>query len=226
MSIIDRIRRIARANINSLLDRADTPEMALEEKIAELEKAVQEAREALAAYAVSMKRVEKEHDSLQAARAEWQRKAEAAVQGGDEKTARRALAERMKADDRLRPLAPSVQRNRDTYDELKQNLVTLNDQLAATRARLTELKSRQRAAEAQKVFGRKVEDVGDRVTGADFERLEDAVSQAEIEVEIEREVRGEMVDAAGLEKRSRDLELDAELRALKDKVGGAESNPE
>ena len=38
MSIIERIRRIARANIHSLLDKADTPEMALQDKIGKIDK--------------------------------------------------------------------------------------------------------------------------------------------------------------------------------------------
>ena len=43
MSIIDRIRRIAQANIHSLLDKVDTPEMVIQDKIGELEKTMTEA---------------------------------------------------------------------------------------------------------------------------------------------------------------------------------------
>ena len=77
MSIIDRIRRIAQANIHSLLDKADTPEMALREKIEELEKTIGEAKEALASYGVSRKRLEMERAQSERAIEEWMQKAEA-----------------------------------------------------------------------------------------------------------------------------------------------------
>ena len=52
------------------------------------------------------------------------------------------------------------------------------------------------------------------------ESLEEKVLQAESEVEIDREIRGEMQEPdAELEKKSQDLKIDAELDALKKQMG-------
>ena len=48
MSILDRMRRITKANINWLLDKVEPAEQELESKIKELEETVQEGRESAA----------------------------------------------------------------------------------------------------------------------------------------------------------------------------------
>jgi phage shock protein A len=63
MSIFDRIRRIAGANINWLLDKVEVPEQELESKIKELQETIQEGRESAAAYGATFRRLEQEYDN-------------------------------------------------------------------------------------------------------------------------------------------------------------------
>lgn len=221
MSIIDRIRRIAQANINSLLDKVDTPEMALREKIEELESTIREAKEALAAFGVSRKRLEMEQDQSERAVKEWMQKAELELKSGKEAAARGALTYRIKSKERAERLKLMLEKSQKIYEELKENLVVLNDQLRAARLSLSELQSRKKAAEAQKVFGGKL-DHAMAVSGHDinFSAFEEEVLQAEMEVEIDREVRTDMaaIDKE-IEKQSIDSVVDSELEALKKKLG-------
>jgi phage shock protein A len=221
MSIIDRIRRIAQANINSLLDKADTPEMVLQDKIAELEKTISEAKEALAAFAISQKRLEMEQSKSERAVTEWNKKAELELKGGKEAAARNALVYRIRSRERADRLGGMLDQSRKTFDELKENLVVLNDQLRAAKISLSELQSRKKAAEAQKVFGGKL-DKAMAVSGRDlnFSPFEEEVLQAEMEVEIDREVRGDMASIdKEIELQEVDSKVDAELEALKKKLG-------
>ena len=217
MSILDRIRRIAEANINSLLDRADTPEMELEAKIKELEEAITEAKEALAGFSVVHKRSNREREQLEAQSCEWQKKAEHALKEKDENSARRAVSERIKVDDRLGRLRPQIAKNEATYGELKGNLVLLHDRLKAARNRLSELRARQRAAEAQKKFEEKLDKIDATATNdAAFEKFEDVVFQTESEVEVSREIRGEISALEmEVEQEEHDAKVDAELAALR-----------
>jgi phage shock protein A len=221
MSIIDRIRRIAQANIHSLLDKVDTPEMAIQDKIGELEKAISEAKEALAAFGVSQKRLEMEQANSERAVTEWTQKAESELKGGKEAAARNALVYRIRSKERADRLGGMLDQSRKTYAELKENLVVLTDQLKAAKISLSELQSRKKAAEAQKAFGGKL-DKAMAVSGRDlnFSPYEEEVLQAEMEVEIEREVRGEMATIEKeIEQREVDSIVDAELEELKKKLG-------
>ena len=60
------------------------------------------------------------------------------------------------------------------------------------KSRLSELRLRRRAAEAQKLAGHHIERAADGLAEEGFARLEEEVYQKEIEVEIEREVRDEL----------------------------------
>jgi phage shock protein A len=224
MSIIERIRRIAQANIHSLLDKADTPEMALRDKIEELERTIGDAKEALASYAVARKRMEMERAQSERAVLEWMLKAEAELKGGKEAAARNALTLRIRSRERAERLGKMFEESGKTYEELKENLVILNDQLHAAKLSLSELRIREKAARAQKTFGGKL-DRAMATSGRDinFSSYEEEVMQKEMEAEIDREVR---IDMAAIEReieqKAVDSIVDADLEALKAKLSRAE----
>ena len=217
MSIFDRIQRIARANLNFLLSRAEDPERMLEEKIRELEGAINEGKEAAAMYGATFRKMEREQERLRQEQGQWQSRAQEAMKAGDDGLARKLLGEKIKSGERLRVLEPGVSQGRATYEQLREGLKTLGEQLTAARLKEQELKGRKAAAQAQKVFGRQVDKVAAAGgMGGEFERFEDQVMHEEAVVEIESEIRGdELGDNLDLEKRSRELQVEAEFQALK-----------
>jgi phage shock protein A len=224
MSIIDRIRRIAQANIHSLLDKVDTPEMVLQDKIEELENTIGDAKEALAGYAVSLKRLEMEQAQSERAVLEWMRKAETDLEKGRESAARNALKHRIHSRQRVQRLETMSAQSRGIYEELKENLVVLNDQLRAAKLSLSELQTRKKAALAQQSFGGNL-DKAMTVSGRDinFSSFEEEVLQKEMEVEIDREVRADMASIEReIEEKTIESMVDSELEALKKKMGRQE----
>lgn len=220
MSIFERIQRIAKANMNWLLDKVESPESELESKIKELEDAIAEGRQAAATYGATFRRMEIEAQSLRKQQDELQQKARTALAAGDEPLARKALEDKVLAAQRAAALTPGIEQGGKSYRALMDNLGKLQQQLKAVKAKLAELVSRQRAAEAQKTFGKHF-DRGSAATvdGAAFERLEDQVLQAEAEAQIGDEIRRGNLSDLDLEQRSRDLQVDAELQAMKERLG-------
>jgi phage shock protein A len=219
MSIFDRIQRIAKANVNWLLDKVETPESELESKIKELEDALVEGRQAAATYGATFRRMEIEAQALAKQQDELQRKARAALAAGDEPLARKALEDKLLAGQRAAALAPGIEQGRKSYQTLTDNLGKLQQQLKAAKAKLAELVSRQKAADAQKTFGKYFDrSTAATVDGAAFERMEDQVLQAEAEAQIGEEIRRGTVSDLDLEQRSRDLQVEAELRAMKEEA--------
>lgn len=223
MSILERIRRIARANVHDLLDKVDTPEMEVQSKIDELQKALGEARRALAGFAATHKRLESDHRHLEQTVKDLASKAEDALRSGDESAAREAIVEKVKTEARRSRLAPAVARSEATYKEMKDTLVSLNDQLKAARLKMAELQSRKRAAEARQAMGEKFEKARTAAeAGGGFERLEDEVLEAETDVEIQEEIRAELSGAEPqAETESVDSQVEDELAALKQKIEGS-----
>jgi len=221
MSIFDRIRRITHANVNDALDRMEDPEKMLKHKIRELDEATKNARLSLANYAVSFKKMEKEQEQMKRLQDEWKAKAGSSIKLGDEAMARRALAEKLKCTERIAALEPSIAQSRKTYNDLKDNLGVLQDQLRIAKHKAAELQSRKQAAAAQQAFGSTFDKISSgAVEDADFVKMEDNVLQAESEVEIDREVRGDLSRTeAEIEKQSQQIRVDAELEELKKSMG-------
>jgi phage shock protein A len=219
MAILERIQRIARANLAQLLDRAESPEDEVSHHIAALESAAREAKDALAGFAVTVKRQEQANEDLRETRDAWQARAEAALKAGDEGMARRALGERLKVDTRLEALEPVLEGRRKTYDELRDDLVRIHDQLHQARTKLVDLRARKLAAAAEQSVTERVSSLGAGETNG-FERLEDEVLAAESAAEIERELAGTLTPLREkLEQNAQSRKIDDALASLKLQLG-------
>jgi phage shock protein A len=220
---MDRIKRMAKGNLIELLDKVDKPELELKGHIRELEEHLQAAKEAVAEFAVTHKKNEKEFEQHKRMQDEWQYKAEASLKAGDEALAKRAIGERIKLEERIKRLEPSLVSSSKTYAQLRQQVIELGDNLKTARTTLVELQSRDRAAKAQQKFGSHI-DAASPKGSIDFSRFEDVILQKEAEVEIEREMRGEMTAIEDrLDQQSVAVRVERELGALKRQVAAPQA---
>ena len=125
MSIFDRIRRIVKANMNLLLDKVEVAEQELDSKIKELEETILEGRESAASYGATFKRLEHEAQQLRQKQQELTTDAEQALSAGDEDTARRILADKVRLSERIAQIAPGIEQGRRTFEMLRDNIVRL-----------------------------------------------------------------------------------------------------
>jgi len=220
MSVFDRIQRIAKANMNWLLDKVEVPEQELASKIKELEETLQQGRESAASYGATFRRLEHELEALRSQQENLTKEAEQAIKGNDEEIARKLLTEKVKLSERIAQITPGVDQGRKTFDMLKDNMIKLQDQLKGAKVKLGDLKARKRAAEAQKAFDQELNKSATAIgsDGAAFERLEDEVLQTEAEVEIRQEIHGSSMSDLELAERSRDLQVEDELQAMKERL--------
>ena len=86
-----RMTDILRSNINEALDRAEDPEKLLRQMIREMEEAVNKATASVGTAVANQKRLERQRDERVTQTQDWQRKAERAVEKGEDELARRAL---------------------------------------------------------------------------------------------------------------------------------------
>ncbi len=219
MSIFERIQRIARANINWLLDKAEPPEQELASKIKELEQTLLEGRESAAVYGATFRRLETEMQQLQKQQADLTARAEAALKTGDETAARKALAEKVKLAERISQMQPGLERGRQTYAMLRDNMIKLQEQLKAAKLKFEDLKARKRTADAQKAFDKNLgRTIALSPDGLTFDRLEDQVLQSEAQVQINQELRGDALSELELAQKARDMQVEAELEEIRERL--------
>jgi len=94
VSILTRISTLISANINAMIDAAEDPEKMVEEYLRQMQAELSEARAATAMAMADETRLKSHYEQYTSQAADWQHKAELAVQASDDDLAREALLRR------------------------------------------------------------------------------------------------------------------------------------
>ena len=223
MALMERLLRLARSNANVLLDLGDDPVRVVDDGLDELDQAVEEAKQAVAAYSVAHGELEQQLAEATGEGETCRSRAEAAVAAGQDDAARQALAGRLRCADRLERLTPECRRSGETLSRLRDNLNRLTEQRDATRRKVSELCSRRRAAEAQQAFHARSAQVGLVGEQKVVQQLRDKVAEAEAEATVAERTALPDLD---LEALSEAVRVELELERLKAGSDDAGANPQ
>ncbi|MGW4683472.1 PspA/IM30 family protein [Streptomyces sp. NPDC004244] len=234
-TILGRVARLARANINALLDQAEDPQKMLDQLIRDYTNNISEAEQAVATTIGNLRMMEADHREDVDAAAEWGRKALAASRKGDElraggsaaeadrfdHLAKVALGRQLQSEREAAAAAPVVAAQTEVVDRLKAGLEAMRGKLTELTARRDELVARVRAAEAQNRMLDAVESIDVMDPTSDLSRFEDKVRREEARALGRQELAASSLDAQfeALDDLGRSAEVEARLAALKS--GGA-----
>jgi len=221
-SIFKRISDVLSANLNDLIDRVEDPERMIKQIIREMEENISKAKAGVIEAIASEKQLQKDLEQHRRQSAEWQQKAEEALQVNKEELARAALIRKKEHDNIIKALEPSWEAAKNTSERLKTQLHALEAKLEEARRKRSTLVARQRAAEARQHMDKTLANFQAGINAqANFARMEDKVAEMEARVEAAAELHG---DASQLEKdflaMEVEQEVENELAALKRKVAG------
>ncbi len=216
--MLNRIRDLVSANLNSMLDRAEDPEKMVNEYLRQLNTNLSEAKVSVASAMADETKLHTKMVEHQSQAEQWQRKAGAALNAGDEDLARQALSRKIQA----QKLADSYKQQYESQDqqveELQDALVKLEQRISEARAKRELLIAKQNRAQTQEAIQRTVRGLGDMNAmdklGELEERVDDRLARADALAQLNR---------GTLESKFEDLEanqeLDAEMEALKRSMG-------
>ena len=218
--IFSRMADIVKANINDLLTKAEDPEKMIRQMILEMEEAVNKATASVGTAVANEKRLERQYLAQEDQIESWQKKAELAVESGEDKLARRALERKAALQEALDDLNAALEESQKTSTQLKEQMQQLKAKLDEARATQGALIARQKAAQARKQIAQGgLAGVGDDAFSS-FERFRDRVETTEAEADAHQELAG---PDASLDDQFRKLErrqaIEDELEALKKKMG-------
>jgi phage shock protein A len=210
---------IVKANINDLLNRAEDPEKMIRQMIVEMEEAVNKATASVGTAVANEKRLERQYLNQQDQIEGWHKKAELAVESGEDDLARRALERKTSVQEAISDLEAALEESRKTSGQLKQQLQQLKAKLDEARTRQGALIARRRAAEARKQIAKGMSGVGDDAFSS-FERFRNRVETEEAEADAHQEIAGSDSSlTTEFTKLERKQVVDAELDQLKKKMG-------
>ncbi|MBN8830250.1 MAG: phage shock protein PspA [Sphingomonadales bacterium] len=215
MGIFSRTRDIIAANVTDLLDRAEDPAKMIRMIILEMEETLVEVRASAARTIADQKEMRRHISKLEALQESWTEKAQLALSKDREDLAKAALVEKRKA--------------ADMADQLKAQIVVLEEALHASEEDIAKLQGKLREARArQSSLMTRMESAQTRLRAREMyngERVQDAFSRFEM-LERRVDMAEGHADAMGLGAQPKTLEqeiaelqssdaVDAELEALK-----------
>jgi phage shock protein A len=212
MGLLSRVRNIVRANVNDALSRAENPEKALDQMIADWSDDLVKVRQAAALAIAAQNRLQAEYDQRMQAVQEWQRRAALAVDHGDDNLARQALQRKLQYQNEAQQLHDSLQAQSGHLDELRSNVQDLENRVQQAVMQRNQLIARYRSAEAMKTLEQQMSRTGSGNQA--FDRLESKTVDAEAQAAAYHELSRDSLDDkfAQLEQGT---SVDSELALLK-----------
>ena len=230
-SIFGRMSQLIRANVNSMLDRAEDPEKMLDQMVRDFTNNISEAEEAIAQTIGNLRMMEEDYrEDLDTARS-WGQKALAASRKADEfrevddpedaekfdNLAKVAIQRQMESESSARTAEPTIQSQREIVDKLKHGLEQMKSKRQQLVSKRDELVARSRAAHAQSQVHDAVKSIDVMDPTSEVGQFEEKIRREEARVRGQSELAASSLDSQfeSLEDLGEQAEIDARLTALK-----------
>ncbi|MCM0593344.1 MAG: PspA/IM30 family protein [Gloeotrichia echinulata IR180] len=214
MEVMKRIVRVIRANVNSLIASTEDPEKILEKTVLEMQENLLQLRRGVAQAIAIQKRTQRQATLGQSTAEEWYRRAQLALQQGNETLAREALTKRRVYQETATALFHQIDEQQELVTKLKKDMRTLELKIAEAKTKKDMYIARARSAEASFRLQELLSEVSPTSSLNAFERMEAKVLQIEAKSEAMAQLSGD-----NLQQRITSLEsthdIDAELAAMK-----------
>ena len=214
MGLLERVGTLIRANLNDMIDRAEDPEKMIKQVMMDMENQYLQVKTQVAVSIADQHMLEKKLRENEDSGKDWMRKAEVAVDKGEDDLARAAL-DRFHTSQRLtQSYKEQVDDQKAQVEALKSALLKLERKLEEAKSKRDLLLARHRRSVALGKAAHAQTALGDNSKSATFDRLKDRVhhteSVASAEVELLTDDMGEK-----LTRLDRDNEVERLLTDLK-----------
>jgi phage shock protein A len=194
MAVLDRVATLVRANLNDLIDRAEDPEKMIKQVILDMENQLLQVKTQVAISMADHHLLQKKQAEQADKAAEWMRKAELAVDKGQDDLARAAL-ERFQGFTKLADsYTHQVEDQKQQVDTLRKALEQLDQKLGEARGKSDLLLAKHRRARALEKANDAQLVIAGRGPAAGFDRMEQKVQRSEAVSQAKSELVADDVD--------------------------------
>ncbi len=216
MALLERVATLIRANLNDLVDKAEDPEKMIKQVILDMQNQLLQVKTQVAVSIADQHVLEKRQQENEENERQWRRRAELAVDKGDDALARSALERAMSYQSMAATFQQQVEDQKMQVENLKTALIKLQQKLAEAESKKDMLIAQHRRSRAlNKATGAGLA-MGDDSNSAAFDRMKDKVQHTEATAQAKSELLADDVEDrfASMEKQE---EIDRLLNELKAK---------
>jgi phage shock protein A len=214
MGIMDRLSTLVRANVNDLLDKAEDPEVMIDQILRDMESNIGQARQQVAAMIAQEKELQADYEETTKLAGEWGAKAQRAVGAGKDDLAREALRRKRDNEQNAGVYQQQLAVQEQTVTKLKDQMRQLEAKYQATMSQRDSLLARARRARAQEQVARTLTTFSPMDPTADLERMERKIRGSEAKAAAMVEMGDESFETQFREL-DYDSDIETELAALK-----------
>jgi len=219
MSVIKRIRDITVATLNDRLEQAEDPVRLIDQFLISTKQEIAEAEKLYQQYLSHAKQMKQQIDHARAMKEKREEQALLALKAEEEHVAKMALQEKILYEEK-------IEQYTELYDQSQKALMELEDQINLLKAEYQTVYDKRQYYAARMESVRLQQRMNQRMSSYSahnvprmFERLEDRVSDWELEARSFRDLRRMGQEMAAQASSTLQLMLDRELNRLKQKLG-------
>ena len=217
MGVFKRIHDIFSSNVNHALDKMEDPAKMIRYTIVEMENSLAKAKASAAEILANIKTREAELKSSKEAVGRWDVRAQLAVKNQKDDLAREAIAEKQKAEARVKALETEIA-------ELKNISASQEAQIVKLTEKLEEVKGKERTLVARAEHAKEKIRIEKQISSTDcgaairrFNEMEEKVERLEAEAAVASK---SYENEAAFNEMESSESVDKELEALKAKING------
>jgi len=220
-NLFDRFVRVAKSNVNKVISGLEDPEKVLDQAVEEMQSDLIKVRQSYAEVLATQRRIQTQKDQQDEVAAEWYRRAELAIEKGDDSLAKEALTRRQSAVQKGEDLGSQLASMSGNVDKLFDSVKALEDKIVKAKDEKEQLIARARTAKTTASVNEMLSDVGSSSGAGAFDRMKEKVESLETRAEVSAGLLPEGEREGSLEDRFKQLEagnaVDDELAMLKGK---------
>ncbi|KAL6756414.1 PspA/IM30 family-domain-containing protein [Haematococcus lacustris] len=182
-NLFARVSRLISSYANNVVSSAEDPEKLLDQVVTEMQEDLIKMRQAAAQVLASQKQLEAKYKQAQLTADDWLRRAELAVQKGEDDLAKEALRRRKSYQDSADQLKVQLEQQQKAVDQLMGNTRMLEGKLAEARSKKDTLKARAASAKTSKQIQEMVGSLNTSNAVVAFDKMEEKVMAMEAEAE-------------------------------------------
>ena len=223
MRVLERVSMLIRANLNDLIDKAEEPEKMLKQIMLDLHNQYIQVKTQLAVALTEQHMVERRTAETGTKAAEWMRKAELAVDRGEDELAKRALERHNSMTQTVILFAEQAEEHKKDVELLRETLVQLEAKLREVEGKKTLLLSQHRTTRARTRAAKATFEASGSAPMATLGRIEEKVREESARGTALSELNDDDLDAT-FARMERAEQLERQLNELKARRAAAKQS--
>jgi len=224
-NLFERFVRVAKSNVNSVLQGMEDPEKVLDQAVEEMQGDLIKVRQSYAEVLATQRRIATQKEQQDELAQEWYRRAELAVEKGDDALAKEALNRRQTIVQKATDLQNQLDNMAGNVDKLFDSVKNLEEKIAQAKDEKEQLIARARTAKTTAQVNEMLSDVGSSSAAGAFDRMKEKVETLETRAEVSAGMLPEGGAPGSLEDKFKQLEAGSAVDDELAKMKGAKALP-